>query len=346
VRTPSAARISEAAQDPSRHVTPRIAAEAAVWVARLHGPERSPALERDCLAWQARSQAHRLAFERCTDTWQSVGAVSVNTYASATRPRRPAPKPLVAPRRAVLSSAAVGAAALLGWRLWPDPQAYATGIGERRIVMLSDGSRMTLNTSSDVRAVITAAQRIVNVLHGEALFEVAKDTGRPFVVQAAGLQVKATGTAFLVRSMAESSGADVTSVTLIEGQVVVQRTTAQTPTTPMVMAPGQRLRVPRPHAASALNADLAVQLDRPQVDKLVAWQRGEAVFDNTPLADAVAEMNRYSKVQIILAGQAVGALRIGGLHRTGDNESFAHSVAHLHGLKLTTEDGRLTLEMP
>lgn len=159
--------------------------------------------------------------------------------------------------------------------------------------------------------------------HGEALFEVAKDAGRPFLVQTAGLQVKATGTAFLVRSMTESGGADVTSVILIEGQVVVQRTATPVPTTPIVMAPGERLRAPRPHAPSTVPTDVAVQLDRPHIDKLVAWQRGEAMFDNTTLADAVAEMNRYCKVQITLAGQAVGALRIGGLHRTGDNESFA-----------------------
>ena len=65
-------------------VTPEIAAEAAVWVARLHGPDRSGQMERECLRWQASSAAHRKAFESCTDTWEDVARVTlVEAYASA-----------------------------------------------------------------------------------------------------------------------------------------------------------------------------------------------------------------------------------------------------------------------
>jgi len=64
-------------------VTPEIAAEAAVWVARLHGLDRSRHMERDCLAWQGRSAAHRLAFECCTDTWQEVAGIDLRSYARA-----------------------------------------------------------------------------------------------------------------------------------------------------------------------------------------------------------------------------------------------------------------------
>ena len=66
-------------------VTPEIAAEAAVWIARLHGPDRSSQMERECLAWQARSEAHSVAFERCTDTWQDVASATLRDYATAAR---------------------------------------------------------------------------------------------------------------------------------------------------------------------------------------------------------------------------------------------------------------------
>jgi transmembrane sensor len=103
------------------YVFARRVRNAAVWIARLHGPDRSTQMERECLAWQARSEAHRVAFERCTDTWQDVA-----------------------------------------------------GVGERRTVLLMDGTRMSLNTSTRVRVALAPAQRTVRVEEGEALFEVAR----------------------------------------------------------------------------------------------------------------------------------------------------------------------------
>jgi ferric-dicitrate binding protein FerR (iron transport regulator) len=64
-------------------VTPEIAVVAAVWIARLHGPDRSSQMERECLTWRERSEAHRVAFERCTDTWQDVAGVTPRGYATA-----------------------------------------------------------------------------------------------------------------------------------------------------------------------------------------------------------------------------------------------------------------------
>lgn len=337
---PQASNHSEADRGKAPRVTPEIASEAAVWIARLHGPDRSRDMEQECLAWQSRSPMHRLAFERCTETWQAAPAITVSAYAGATTRDRGCQMP-VSSRRAVLASVGAGCAALLGWRLWPGKQAYETGVGQRRIVMLADGTRMTLNTSTEVQVDMTRAQRTVSVPHGEALFEVAKEPGRPLVVRVSGVQVVATGTAFLVRSLPGTGSGDGSfDVTLIEGQVVVQRTDTPAPTAPIVMAPGERLQDARLQDGAKHRP---VHLDRPQIDKLMAWQRGEAVFDNTPLSDAVAEMNRYSQVQIALVGEGAGALRISGLHRTGDSESFARSVAQLHGLTLRTVAGRFEL---
>lgn len=346
-------------------VTREIAAEAAIWIARLHGPDRSRHLERACLAWQARSPAHRLAFERCTDLWMDVAGVdrAAVARAAASAPEQDLPSGEL-PRRSgggtgwrlrprALASALVATVALvvvLVLQPWRDINSYDTGLGEQRLVMLGDGSRMSLNTATRVKVELGPTLRRVSVEGGEAFFEVAKDASRPFVVQAAGTEVRATGTAFVVRLLPRSPGAvEALDVTLVEGQVVVReaapRMTATAP--PVVMAAGERLHVSgsqTEQGRAALNAVPAQpQRDRPRLDQVLAWKRGEAVFDNTSLPEALAEMNRYSATSIV-ADPSLAALRISGLYRTGDNAGFARAVAALHGLTVREQPERLVLQ--
>jgi len=341
-------------EGPEPLVTREIAAEAAVWIARLHGPDRSQRMERECRAWQTRSAAHRLAFERGTDLWMDAAGVnraavaraaattSVSAPAFAARVGRGKPWPWAA---ALTTAVLAGVLVLKPWR---DGETYDTGVGEQRIVMLQDGTRMSLNTSTRVRVALGASRRIVDVEGGEALFEVAKDASRPFVVRAAGSEVTATGTAFVVRYTPAIEGRrDALDITLVEGRVVVQGATDGVPSaqfTPVVeMSPGERLRV-----AGRLRGQVGAvpepQVDRPRVDQVLAWKRGEAIFDNASLTEAVGEMNRYSTTLIRLAdADALGGLRISGVFKTGDNASFARAVASLHGLAVHERADRLEL---
>jgi transmembrane sensor len=341
-------------QDVQPAVTPEIAADAAVWVARLHGPDRSSRMERDCLAWQARSAAHRMAFERCTDTWQDVSRVSLSSYATATSGgsmptdgRRPW---LPAPRRWALVLTALVSGGVLVLQPWRDVQTYTTGVGEQQMVVLRDGTRMSLNTATRVRVELAPAQRTVSVEGGEALFEVAKDARRPFVVRVAGAEVVALGTVFSVR-LAPGNGRvfDSIAVTLIEGQVTVRAASddaeAGALTRPVLMAPGERVRLIKAGGASTRGAQRATtQVDRPRMDQVLAWKRNEAVFEDVALSDAVAEMNRYSRTPIVVVGDSVlSGLRVSGLFRTGDNAGFARAVAALHGLVVRERSDRLEL---
>lgn len=348
----------DASADERPTVTPQIAAEAAVWVARLHGPSRSRAMERDCLAWQARSAAHRHAFERCTDTWQDVQGVtlsqafaSASASASASAPA-PAAHP---PTRRVFARWAVGlgvAGALMGavWKIppWPAEERYVTGVGEQQLVVLDDGTRLSLNTDTEVRVDLGRSRRTVHVARGEALFEVAKDPSRPFVVRASGSDVVALGTVFSVRV---ASGR--LDVALLEGQVSVRSAevaqsqrpaeAALAPAQPVLMRPGDRLRILAGSGAAQRAAQ--AQLDRPPMEQVMAWKRSEAVFDDMSLAEAVREMNRYSRTPIQLADQPdLRALRVSGVFRTGDNAAFARAVASLHGLTVVNGSGALRLE--
>ncbi|MFT7772136.1 FecR family protein [Roseateles sp.] len=351
----------------------RILAEAAVWVTRLHGPDRSRAMELECLAWQARSAVHRLAFERCTDAWLEVGGLTREQVQAAIDKQPGKWSWRGRGTRVALAVAVpccVAVIAVLGvlgmFRGAGDT--YSTGVGEQRQLVLADGSRLTLNTATDIRVKLTDALREVTVERGEALFEVAKDAGRPFVVGVSDAKVVATGTAFLVRSTPPAqAGGGVFGVTLLEGQVLVQRSgraVRDVLSDTVVMKPGERLqvrRLPRPAgraelgpagmgSAGAGRAEEGpaepeqAQLDRPPLDRLLAWKRGLVDLGDVTLPEAIADMNRYSAVQITLADpQALGVLRVSGTYRTGDNRAFAEAVARLHGLVVRPRDGGVEL---
>jgi transmembrane sensor len=346
------AAAQDGAGDLRPRVRPEIAAEAAVWVARLHGPDRSVPMERECLAWQARSAEHREAFERCTETWQDVPRVSLaNAYAGAGPARAASGVASRFPLRWIASAAV--AAVLAGTALlvqqWRDQGVYSTGVGEQHQVLLADGTQMSLNTGTRVRVDLGTQRRIVDVQGGEALFEVGKDPARPFVVRVAGREVEALGTTFAVRYTPDDAPAQTLTVTLIEGQVAVRPlprgggTGGPAPGQVMRLQAGERVRL----SAVAAAVEAAPRVDRPNIDAVIAWKRSEAVFDGAELPDAVAEMNRYTRTPIVLLdAPALAGLRVSGLYRTSDSAGFARAVAALHGLSVHERQGRLELAKP
>ncbi len=354
--SPAATPMGTGADDGPK-VTPEIAAEAAVWVARLHGPSRTRQMEQEFRAWQGSSPAHREAFERCTDVWQDIPRIGLATAYEALAAERamPAPRPKArreAAWRWITASAVAGAVAVCAVLVlhWHGENDYSTNVGEQRLVVLEDGSRMLMNTDTRLRVDFAAAQRTVEVSSGEAFFEVAKDARRPFVVRIAGSEVVAVGTAFSVRYAPGTRADDELAVTLVEGQVNVRRAghragDALAPEKPVLMKAGDRLLLDRSSREAA--APVAARVDRPDVERVMAWKRSETVFDEASLVDAVAEMNRYNRMPIVLLdGLASDNLRVSGLYRTSDSTGFANAVAALHGLRVREEAGRLELMKP
>lgn len=349
-----AAAVSNEMPEPSARVTPEIAAEAAVWVTRLHGPQRTRQMEQECLAWQQRSAVHREAFERCTDTWEGVPRVTLASAFVAARAQDGHEGAGVwhlgtlrwASAAALVLAVIAGTA---GYEHWRDRGVYATGVGEQQLVVLDDGTRMTLNTDTQVRVDLEPKQRAVSIRRGEALFEVAKDPLRPFVVRAGGSEVVAIGTVFDVRFAPRAGGGkDALAVTLIEGRVALQPVAGASGLAPahaVRMMAGERVRL----SGSQVGPDQAArpELDRPNLEQVVAWKRSEAVFDDVSLVDAVSEMNRYSRTPItLLRPSGFADMRVSGVYRTGDTAAFATAVAALHGLQVQQRDGRLELSKP
>lgn len=335
------------------HVTRQIAAEAATWVARLHGPGRTREMELRCLEWQAQSPAHRHAFERCTETWMEVPNAARAGGFTSEEVRRAASEMSRGGQgartpRGLLQVAAVAVLALAagtaGWQALHGATDYQTAVGEAQTVVLEDGGRMSLNTDTRVSVDFGVRQRTVTLGGGEAEFVVAPDAQRPFVVRAGGTEVVALGTVFTVRLLPAGPGAAASlAVTLVEGKVSVRAAQGAAgpvaPAQPQELGPGERLRLLKEGAAPAV-----AQRDRPRLEQVLAWKRSEAVFDGATLAEAVAEMNRYSRTTVVLAGDlARSDQRVIGQFRTGDNAAFARALAMLHGLAVREHEGRLEL---
>ena len=251
-------------------------------------PARSPEMERECRAWLARSAAHRLAFERTTDVWQEVAGLKVSDVFAALSPRVTNfdSERRIRQRarwRWLLWVGLIVLLAVAAWAVhrWQQGDAYATQVGEQQQVMLSDGTRLSLNTSTQLRVEMDGDSRSVHVESGEALFEVAKDPRRPFVVHVAGSEVLAVGTVFSVRVGVRPGGESASpaiAVTLIEGKVTVRRAELErsrgiAPAKPVLMQPGERVRL-----SGGAEGAVTQLVDRPALEQLVAWKRSEAVF--------------------------------------------------------------------
>jgi len=174
---------------------------------------------------------------------------------------------------------------------------YLTGKGEQRSVTLADGSRVMLNTATALAIHFDAGTRRVELLAGEAFFDVAKNPQRPFVVTAAGSEVRAVGTAFAVKRQSEQ-----TEVELVEGIVEIQD--------------GQQHqeRLTAGQSASIGASSIALKsVGHP--DSMALWRDGYLQFDGLPLSDAIAQINQYRPGRVVLLNTALADKRISGLFR-------------------------------
>jgi transmembrane sensor len=189
-----------------------------------------------------------------------------------------------------------------------------TGVGERATATLDDGSTVVLNTNSVLEINYSRMRRDVRLLAGQVLFKVAHDAGRPFVVAAANHEVVAIGTEFEVRLDGEK-----VRVALLQGRVRVEpiKTHYASKAEVAFMTPGEQL----------VASSTGVLVKPANVRELVSWQQGRVRFDNTRLADAVAEMNRYSRTRILVDDQAAAEIRITGAFRTGQSYSFTQTIS-------------------
>lgn len=301
---------------------------AAYWFARDSGGLMSAAERSEFDAWRRADPAHERAYREMLDTWALTRAVPDHKLRPLLRPA--APERRFSPGRRRLAwgvgatacaAAAVGLASP-GW--WPastlPAQRYATARGERRRVDLEDGSVLTLNTGTQTEVRYTRSERRVT-LHpgGEIMLDVSPDASHPFIVNTEIGRVRVTGTRFNVRH----DGGQM-AVAVESGSVEV------------IAGPwwnGQRVKLPAGYGVRMAGGGETVRIQPVDVATLTAWRQGKTVFNDTPLAEVVREINRY-RAQPIQVAPALARVRISGVFDVDDTGAFLKALPALVPLRV------------
>ena len=301
---------------------------AAEWFTRLNEVPTANrlALTRGFRDWIEQDPRHAEAFARVSTLWEAVGIHAAEPEMVTLRQAALADARNTAQRRwrlsermphlwrhalaACLTIAALGAAAYMFMQ--PTRQIYTTQIAERRVVTLSDNSRVDVDAGSEIAVEFTKKTRLIHLTRGQAYFQVEKNRARPFIVEANGRRVIATGTAFDVETLGKG-----VRVTLTEGHVTVR--SASDPSTVLAkLSPGDQL-VDEGNAPPRITR-LA------NVLKATSWRQGKLMFDDEPLPYVLAEMNRYSQIKVSVGDMQVAKLRVSGVFNAGDVTSLIDAL--------------------
>jgi len=290
-----------------------IEAEAADWLTRQDGDDWTAAGQHELDAWLAADTRHRVAWLRLRAAWRQADALRGEPIAAAQR----APLARFSTWRiaaGVALACAIGAQ-LVHMQDDSRVQRYATRVGESRLVALSDGSRVTLNTDTRLRAARDDA-RTVWLDGGEAYFDIAHDPQHPFVVQAGASRITVLGTRFTVRREG-----DATRVLVAQGSVRLSE------------GPASIDLVHDQEASAHDGAIVRSTHDRASTERQLAWREGRIVFDQTTLQDAAREFNRYNDYQIVVDDPGAGAIVLGGSFAPTNIDGFVRLLEQGFGLQ-------------
>lgn len=312
--------MSARAGDRDMHV---VRAEAAAWLARLRSEERTADDEQGFRAWLAESEAHRAAFEVTNSVFEMAGAarrtVTRTQVARVTR------------RHVLRTGVGLAAASVAGIAIYLRSGAtYATEIGEQRDVALEDGTRVRLDTDSEIRVSMNEERRRVQLRRGRAHFDVAEDPTRPFQVVALEQLVTASRGEFDV----SRDGVLVSVLPQAESVQIANENTTTGVSTPRTIMPGQLV---------VFAEDRLVREEQPEMKRASAWRFGRLALFEEPLAEAVAQMNRYTRRPIVILDARIAQMRISGTYSVGDAQAFATSISVLLPVEVSLERDRIAL---
>ncbi|HEY2464466.1 MAG TPA: FecR family protein [Steroidobacteraceae bacterium] len=327
---------------------PAIVAEAAAWFIEFRAGDVTGEARQQFVDWLRRSPEHIQAYLEVSGVWAELptadpeGKIDIASLVARARseahvialpkvvPSSPEVSAAVEPtlrlprrRGAIFAMAAVvllatATAFFLGRGNFSE--AYSTGIGEQRTVQLQDGSTVELNVRSTIQVHFGEHQRDVTLLDGQALFRVAKDKQRPFVVRAGDAQVRAVGTEFDVYKKQSA-----TVVTVVEGRVETFGESDAAGTDAIMLSAGEQLTV-LPHTVT--------KPTRTDPSVATAWVQKRLVFEETPLRDVAEEFNRYNRRPLSIDDQELEKLRISGVYSSTDPASLINFLRSQNSMRV------------
>ncbi len=304
---------------------------AASWISRRDSAMWSEADQISLDTWLAQSHAHVVAYLRAEAAWGRADKL-VALRPSQGKAARDAMKSILPiALRAVAASVVIVAVGLAVTSYFKEPTAkiYATPVGGRETITLVDGTQIALNTDTVLRLDLSGKERKVWLDKGEVYFQVTHNAARPFLVVSGNRRVTDLGTRFSVRQDAERF-----EVAVMEGKVAFDAG-QKTQTNPIALMPGDVA------VATATNVSVTKRPQRALAESL-GWQRGLLIFDNTTLAAAAREFNRYNADKLVVFGTAAN-LPVVGTFRSNDVEAFARVTQQVFGLHAQQHNGQIVI---
>lgn len=335
-----------------RHVL-AVQEQADAWFARLMAPDCTAEEWADCKTWCSADPMHLETYLETEHLWELVGGLEQHAgmkselssaldpesgdimaeWAKAIENRRRPTNPARGRWQIPASIAASLLAVVIGWRSVETqespPQQYVTQDATEEI-QLADGSKVTLDVGTSLQVSLKDGRRDLKLVQGRAVFKVAHDASRPFIVDAGPGRVTALGTEFQVQRLG-----DVLSVTLIEGSVAIDSSPESADRRSLQLTPGQKAN----YASAAMSwtvsaVDLAAQ---------TSWSHGFHIFSDTPLEEAIAEINRYSRIKLALEGSHLAGLRLSGSFKLGDGSVTAQALPYALPVKIAKDGDRIVI---
>jgi transmembrane sensor len=317
---------------PRRESSSEIDVAAAGWSAKLDGRALSETEERQFDEWLAGDIRRKGAFARA----QAIMVYSNRARGLSESYGAPVTRgPNLLRRREVwigggvvaAGLAAGGVNVLVGSEIRQRGPVLRTARGEILRKPLVDGSSVTLNTSSVIQVDYTLDEREVDLLQGEALFDVTKDPGRPFVVRAGATRVRAIGTSFSVRRHPDGR----VKVLVSEGVVELS---ANERTQPVRVTSSVAATTEAPSAKDSHSVVEFADLAPADVAKGLAWRDGMLSFDGETLAEAASEFARYASRKIVIDDPGLAREQVTGLFSATDPDGFAKAISASFGSKV------------
>lgn len=290
--------------------------QADYWLALLHSPLFDRPQQQAFQHWLATDPENRIALQKAQAFWQKWGTADNAQLALLERRLVEATADQKSPNTAFSSAWLIPALACFllfivpGIGFWQALFAdYKTAAGEQRLISLSDGSSILLNTASKISVDYSQQLRSVILHSGEAHFKVAKDANRPFEVTTEGGKVRALGTAFDVRQWDGSM-----TVTVTEHAVSINPKQGSALTR---LQEGQRV---------SINGQQTSPVETVNLKQAMAWQQRLLIFKDQPLRQVVAELSRYRAGTIVIADSTLAKHQVSGVFDASDTETALRTI--------------------
>jgi transmembrane sensor len=303
--------------------------ESSIWLVRLDDGNLSDESRKELKHWLSADSRHSIALKAMTSIWDEMDEVLVtNGNVSENIALWPVLKPIFEP---LLIAASISFIAIFIWFAMPvdvQKNSYVTLVGQQLDATFDDGSVIHLNTNSRIETEFTDEKRIVKLIKGEALFDVAHDPNRPFIVYAGDRLVQAIGTKFVVHLESENIQVTVTDGKVKMSKVPLNKAlidikslnNSSIQKDDVYIVKGEKAIVSSDHTPKI------TRIKSENMQRELSWLDGKLIFVNEELFDVIEEINRYIDIKIVLKDPSLHKISISGRFDLADSEALIEAI--------------------